>query len=206
MRGPIRWLLLICWLLAACGAPTAPPPTSTPAPTTIPPTAAPTVDPFFASLGGGEPRTAGYWLLWNSCAEGNKAEVARANGGREAGWILLDDLLADPGILLGNLAVETCEQGLRLLQVQDLEGGDRSGEVVFELAAQLFVAQLNLAAGAEYCPAIDEVIRAGRLLLLSLGFDGTGEYLDPGGDSDDRDLAQLLAQQLAEYNVGSLCW
>ena len=72
-------------------------------------------DAATVSTGGGEPRTAGYWLVWNACAEENKADVAVANGGREAGWILLDDLLADPGILLGDLAVEACEQGLRLL-------------------------------------------------------------------------------------------
>ena len=57
------------------------------------------------------PRTAGYWLVWNACAEDNQADVARANGGREAGWLILDDLLAHPGILLGELAVETCERG-----------------------------------------------------------------------------------------------
>lgn len=41
-------------------------------------------------------------MVWNSCAEGNKADVAAANGGRAAGWIILDDLLADPGIQLGS--------------------------------------------------------------------------------------------------------
>ncbi|MGD9146655.1 MAG: hypothetical protein PVI80_13915 [Anaerolineae bacterium] len=70
MRKPWIGLLLICWLLAACGSPTVLPPSALPAtvppipsPSPAPPTAAPTVDPFFRSQGGGEPRTAGYWLL-----------------------------------------------------------------------------------------------------------------------------------------------
>jgi hypothetical protein len=210
MRKAWLGLLVIGWLLAACGAPTALPATATPAaptsaPTAISPTPAPTVDPFFASQGGGEPRTAGYWLLWNSCAEGNKAGLAAANGGREAGWIILDDLLADPGILLGESPVQTCQQGIRLLQVLDLDGGDRAGDVAFELAARLLAAQLNLAAGAEYCPAVDQAVQAGQLLILSLGFDGSGQT--PGLDqaSEDRDLALFLVEQLSQYNAGSLC-
>jgi hypothetical protein len=75
------------------------------------PTQAPTNAPFVASDGGGEPRSAGHWLLWNSCAPGNRAATAAANGGRAAGWIILDDLLVDPGVLVGGYAVETCEQG-----------------------------------------------------------------------------------------------
>jgi hypothetical protein len=136
-----------------------------PSPTPLPPTPAPTADPFFASQGGGEPRTVGYWLLWNSCAEGNKADIARANGGRAAGWVILDDLLDDPGILLG-----------ALLRARDADGVERTGDVAYDLAAQL-----NLAVGAEFCPAI---------------FDGSGAYLYPGGRLDDRDLALALAEQL----------
>jgi hypothetical protein len=49
------------------------------------PSAHSTPDPYFQSDGGGEPRSAGYWLLWNGCVEGNKADVAAANGGRSAG-------------------------------------------------------------------------------------------------------------------------
>ncbi|MDF1597979.1 MAG: hypothetical protein P1T08_18035 [Acidimicrobiia bacterium] len=49
-----------------------------------------------ASDDGGEPRSAAYWALWNTCAPDNRSELAAANGGREAGWVLVDDLLADP--------------------------------------------------------------------------------------------------------------
>jgi hypothetical protein len=221
MRTSWLGLLLTCGLLAACAsrtpvpattAPTAAAPTSplptippTPAPTPIPPTLAPTVDPFFANQGGGEPRTAGYWLIWNSCAEGDKAGVAAANGGREAGWVILDDLLDDPGILLGGLPVETCRQGIDLLGARDVDGLERAGDAVYDLAAQLLAAQLNLAVGAEFCPAIEDSVRAGQLLLLSLEFDGSGAYLGPGAAPDDSNLALALAEQLRVYSTGALC-
>ena len=199
-------ICLVCWLLlAACSSPAAAPPKPTPAPTIPPPSLAPTVDPFFASQGGGEPRTAGYWLAWNSCAEDNKSDVAAANGGREAGWIILDDLLQDPGILLGNLSVETCPQGISLLRVDDFQGEDRAGDAAYELAAQLLVAQINLAAGAEYCPAVDEAVQAGQLLLLSLHFNGSGDVQGLEQSSQNQDVALFLIQQLSAYNVGTLC-
>ena len=50
-----------------------------------------------------------------------------------------------------------------------------------------------------------DAVRAGQLLLLSLGFEGLGEYLPPGADSEDRDLAGFLAQQMVAYNQGILC-
>jgi hypothetical protein len=167
--------------------------------------AQPTADPFFVSDGAGEPRSAGYWQLWNACAEDNKADVANANGGREAGWILMDDLLADPGILVGPVAMETCDQGLSLLRAQDASGADMSGDAAYALAAQLMAAQLNVAAGAEFCPAVEQALQAGQLLLLSLEFDGSGDYLDPEAGGEDRELALFLTDQLRAYSAGSLC-
>jgi hypothetical protein len=62
-----------------------------------------------------------------------------------------------------------------------------------------------LAAGSEFCPAVGDAVRASQLLLLSLDFEGLGEYLPPGADSEDRDLADFLAQQMVAYNQGTLC-
>lgn len=171
----------------------------------VPPTLVPTSDPFFQSDGGGEPRSGAYWLVWNSCSEGNQAGVAAANGGREAGWIILDDLLEDPGILLGELPVETCEHGVRLLSQIDTAGQVRPDDAAYDLATQLFAAQLNLAAGAEYCPAVDGAVKGGQLLIISLAFEGSGKYLGPEDASEDTDLARSLAGRLARYNVGDLC-
>lgn len=55
------------------------------------------------------------------------------------------------------------------------------------------------------CPAVDEAVQAGQLLLLSLQFDGTGKAPGANPPSEDREVAQFLAEQLAAYNVGSLC-
>jgi hypothetical protein len=195
-------ILFSIFLLAACAPAT---------PVYITPTSIPTspftpdVDPFFRSWGGGEPRTAGYWLLWNACTPDNKAEVAAANGGREAGWVILDDLLTDPGVLLGDLTIESCPMGVNLLQEQNLSGADKSGDPAYSLAGQLLAAQLNLAAGAEYCPAVDEAVRAAQLLLVSRDFDGTGNYFSMAEASRERETVDFLVQQLSDYNAGALC-
>lgn len=193
-------LLTITWLLSACTA------SPTPVPVQVSTAASsPTPASLFSSSGGGEPRTTGYWLLWNSCAEGNQAETAKANGGREAGWIILDDLLADPGILVGDLQVETCQQGVNLLQGQDLQGNDRQNDPAYTLAAELMTAQLNLAVGSEDCTAANQAVQATQLLLLSLSFNGTQGYLGPPVANQDRETALFLADQLAMYNSGELC-
>jgi hypothetical protein len=157
-------------------------------------------DAYFATNGGGEPRSAGYWLLWNSCAPDNRAETAAANGGRAAGWFIMDDLLTDPGILMGERTVASCAEGVHLL-------GETSGDTESTsdaagmLVAQLLTAQLNLAAGAEFCPAVNDAVQSAQLLLLSSGFDGSKLTVDPDAGAN----AQLLANQLATYNSGTLC-
>lgn len=199
------FLTLTCMVaLSACA-----PSKSTPSPlavSTVPPIEPTQVpDVFYQSSGGGEPRGTGYWLLWNSCAEGNQAETARANGGRAAGWIIMDDLLADPGILVGAIAVESCPQGVNLLQGRDAQGVVRQSDPAYTLAAQLLAAQLNLATGSEYCPAVDQAVQAGQLLLISLDFNGSGSYLGPPAANPDVETAIALIDQLSKYNSGVLC-
>lgn len=164
-----------------------------------------TADPLYQSEGGGEPRSAGYWLIWNSCAPDNRSETAAANGGRAAGWFIMDDLLEDPGILVGPLELRRCEEGLLLLQGQPLQGVASPEDVAYSLAAQLLTAQLNLAANAEFCPAVDDAVQSAQMLLISAGFDGQGEMLGSGAPDEDRQLAQFLTGQLANYNTGLLC-
>jgi hypothetical protein len=137
------------------------------------------------SSGGGEPRSSDYWLVWNTCAEDNQSVVAAANGGRAAGWVIMDDLLADPGVLIGAIAIESCAQGVTVLQQRDTQGVERQNDVAYVLAAQLLAAQLNLAAGSEYCPASDQAISEAQLLLLELSFDATSSYLSPPRSTQD---------------------
>jgi len=193
-------LIMASILVIACTAP--PKQSSAPLPT---PTIGPAQDPMLQSNGGGEPRSPAYWLIWNTCAEANQSETARANGGWEAGWIIMDDLLIDPGVLIGTLQIETCQQGVSLLQVKNLQGTEMKNDAAYALAAQLLAAQLNLATNSEYCPASDQAVSAAQLLLLALNFDGTKGYLGPPLANPDVSTAKTLAEQLVNYNNGTLC-
>ncbi len=89
-------------------------------------------DSIYASQGGGEPRSSGYWLLWNSCAPDNRSETAAANGGRAAGWYLVDDILADPGLMLGEHPLATCEAALTILEGSAGQGDQASQAINLE--------------------------------------------------------------------------
>ena len=128
-----------------------------------------------------------------------------ATPGREAGWILMDDLLADPGIMLGVITVGKCSQGIMLLQAKDAIGAGHDNDPAYLLAAQLFTAELNLAAGSETCPASNKYIYDAQLLLERIGFDGTGNYMGPPKVSPDIATANLLTDQLVSFNAGRLC-
>lgn len=199
------FLLLACLAAISACSPSQNIPEPLESSTTQPVRPTQTQPDFHKSRGGGEPRSASYWLQWNSCAPDNRSEMAAANGGRAAGWIILDDLLDDPGILLGELQVGTCEEGINLLQNKDVEGFERGGDMAYQLAAQLLAAQLNLAVGAEYCPAGDQAVAAGQLLLIGQGFNGRGGYLGPPAFGQDVETAQILVEQLGDYNSGQLC-
>ena len=169
------------------------------------PTSEPVQDPMLKSNGGGEPRSPDYWLAWNSCAEGNQSAVAATNGGKEAGWIIMDDLLTDRGMLIGTLQIETCQQGVSLLQAQNLQGTEMKNDAAYTLASQLLAAQLNLATGSEYCPASDKTVSQAQLLLLELNFDGTQSYLGPPQANANVENAKKLTEELVSYNNGTLC-
>lgn len=150
----------------------------------------------------GQPRARAYWAVWNSCAPNNRAEQAAANGGRAAGWFLLDDLIANPGIQLGEHPVSTCAEGVALLQAD--KTGEELDDRVTGLAGALFAAELNLNAGAETCTIIEEVVVAAHILLTEIGFDG--REVERSVISTEIDDAMPQITQLLElYNRGELC-
>jgi hypothetical protein len=150
------------------------------------------------ATGVGEPRSSGYWVIWSSCGENNRAETAAANGGREAGWILLDDLLAIPGVTLGDHAVATCEEGVVILEASS-DADSAQG-----LARQLLAAELNLNSGSETCEAAEEIIVVAHAVLSSFGYAGTGHAPLPADDEAGGTLPRLI-DLLAGYNSGELC-
>ena len=215
----IRWLygfLISLLLLVACSPPTSPAPTRLPpisaSPATALQRATPTVqgdafsdlpDVARAATRPGDPRPAAYWALWNTCTPQNRATQAAANGGRQAGWILLDDLIADPGIQLGDHPVTTCEEGLALLQ-ELATTGENTGDPVYELAGTLLAAELNLNVGAETCPIAEEAVLGSHLILSQVGFDGAGENTAPASAEVAHAIPRLV-ELLKGYNRGELC-
>jgi hypothetical protein len=153
---------------------------------------------------GGEPRTIGFWKNWNTCTGGNQHLTAAANGGPDAGWYILDDLLNDPGYTIGTLLLEgdMCEEAVDILDKRSIDDGKkRASDGAYNLASQLLAAQLNLSAGAETCQAVVDAVNDGQTLLAGIGFDGTGSYLKGKKAGEANGLAAILD----EYNNGNLC-
>ncbi len=151
---------------------------------------------------GGDPRTIGYWKNWNRCTGGNQSATAQKNGGAAAGFFLVEDLLPQT---IGDLSVASCQQAVKLLSKQDQNGKNKSSDAAYELGAQLLAARFSLAAGAETCLPVQQVVLDGQTLLDGLGFTGSGDYL--GSKSKDSRRAQALsrAATLDRYNNGNLC-
>jgi hypothetical protein len=150
----------------------------------------------------GDPRMSGYWAKWNSCAQDNRATQAAAHGGRASGWILMDDLISNPGIQIGDFQVKTCEVGLAILSRQTIDDKDYN-ELVYELAKQLLTAELNLNTGAETCPISEEAVIGAHLVLSNAVFNGTGEYSVLS--EEIASAIPRLVELLKGYNAGDLC-
>jgi hypothetical protein len=155
---------------------------------------------------GGEPRTIGYWKNWNQCTGGGQAAVADKNGGADAGFFLVEDLLPQQ---IGDFDVTLCTQAVKILSKQDQSGKSKANDAAYELAAQLLAAKLNLAAGAETCTAVQTAVAQGQALLANdVSFTGSGDYLGPkvkGALLTLRNQALSLATTLDRYNNGNLC-
>ena len=157
---------------------------------------------------GGDPRTIGFWKNWNTCTGGNQPQTAAENGGPSAGWYILDDLLNNPGYTIGILQLDgsDCEDAVNILDKREITGRNKkkASDGAYNLAAQLLAAELNLSAGAETCQEVVDAVNAAQTLLVSIGFDGTGNYLRSKDGQLYQD-ANSLAYTLDEYNNGNLC-
>lgn len=212
-RARIDFVLLVTALvLASCtgssdqSSSTTAEVTST-SPTTVATTAAPLDDlaalppEARASTGGGDPRPPGYWAVWNTCAPDNRAAEAEANGGRAAGWVLVDDVLAEPGIGLGDHLLTSCAESVALLEGRT-GAGEETADPAYTLAGQLLAAELNLIVGAETCPVAEEAVVGAHLVLSSANFDGISTSLL---DAEAGGALPRLVELLTAYNSGELC-
>ncbi len=161
---------------------------------------------------GGDQRTPGYWKNWNRCSNGNQQYTAEKNGGVEAGFYLLEDVLGNgiewcPATGNGNgggFSITTCELAVAILDSRDFATGrKRASDAAYTLARALLAAQLNFGAGAGTCAEATQAAVQAQDLLCDIGFDGTGRYLRPKDDEYAQALA--LAGTLDAYNNGLLC-
>ncbi len=153
---------------------------------------------------GGGQRTPGYWKNWNECSPGRQADTAERNGGAEAGFYLLEDVLP---MTVGDLVLDDCEDARNLLDRRELDGRNkkRASDAAYYLASHLIAAQANVEAGASVCLEVSNAIAEANALLSIIGFDGTSSYLPPKKNGADRRLALELAALLDAYNNGDIC-
>jgi hypothetical protein len=174
---------------------------------------------------GGEPRTIGYWKNWDSCSGGGQVNTAIENGGPApgdrlfSGNALLDDVLQPPGLTVGVLTliadddVFDCDQGTEdarsILDKRDITNGKKKArDAAYNLASQLLAAIANDTAGAGVCAAAGQAVIDGQMLLVDIGFDGSGDYFAKkvkqiAGHTASK--ANTLAGILDSYNNGTLC-
>jgi hypothetical protein len=158
---------------------------------------------------GGRALTIGYWKNWASC---------KTSGGKQAPT--LDKTLygfLPNGIQVGNVlsivpghtsaksffgqnpaSTADCAHAVSLLGKQNFGGKNMASDPLFNMAAQLVAAELNLAAGAYTCPAVVSAVASANTLLSNHNFVGSGYTTNL--TSAESTLANSLATRLDNYN------
>ena len=107
------------------------------------------------------------------------------------------------GDFLGKLYVDTCQEAVSILSKQSLSGKKMSSDPLFNMAAQLLAADLNVIAGSGQCIAAVSAINQAHALLTKYNFDGN--TYSPKLTTADANLANSLATSLDKYNNNKLC-
>jgi hypothetical protein len=149
---------------------------------------------------GGRALTIGFWKNWASCAS--------SKGGQKP---VLDQTMAKgtpPGIRYGSYyllgdpndpdVAPDCGKAVNLLNKSTFGGKKMASDPLFNMAAQLIAAELNLVAGAYTCPDVVLKIQEANLLLSQYGFNGT--TYSPKLTAADATKANNLATYLDNYN------
>jgi Prealbumin-like fold domain len=147
---------------------------------------------------GGNARTIGYWKNWSSCAQSSGKQYTKALSRNEFNKTLDGNLPQT----LGLLTVTTCQAAVNILNKSDLSGIKRASDPLFNMAAQLLAAELNISAGADP-KCIQPIIDAANALLVKYHWNGTYPY-SPTLTSADATLANQYATLLDKYNNNTL--
>ena len=160
---------------------------------------------------GGRGLTIGYWKTHASCTSSStKKDPALDKQLFASAGILksskIDSLVfADHTTfgLYGQNAASTadCPYAVSLLDKRNFGGTKMASDPLFNMAAQLVAAELNLASGAYTCPAVANAIASAEALLGTKGFTGVGTgYAAPKLTAAQASLANTLATKLDDYN------
>jgi hypothetical protein len=153
---------------------------------------------------GGFALTIGFWKNWSSCSGGKQAPtldrtlLAAANGGNP---ITMGTLVLDPRTLGATTA---CQYAVNLLNKTTIDGKKKmSSDPLFNMAAQLLAAELNIQGGAGACTSAVSAINQAQALLVQYSFNGLG--YSGKLSASDASLANSLATALDKYNNNKLC-
>lgn len=152
---------------------------------------------------GGMALTIGYWRNWSSCTGGGQKptldqtllKMAQAGTPETLGLLVLNPLTQS--------ASTVCRNAVNILSKQTLGAKKMSSDPLFNMAAQLLAADLNVGAGAGQCAASASAINQAHALLTKYNFDGNG--YSPKLTAADANLANSLATTLDKYNNDKLC-
>lgn len=157
---------------------------------------------------GGRALTIGYWKTHASCTTSStkKAPALDATLFGMLPWGVLGtseiESLARPGSkgLYGQTATSTvdCAHAVSLLDKRDFNGTKKASDPLFNMAAQLVAAQLNLGSGAYTCVPLINTVTQANALLDTYDFKGSG-YSGKLSKTDAA-LANSLATTLDNYN------
>ena len=141
--------------------------------------------------------TIGYWKNWSSCSGGKQKPI-------------LDQKLAAAdatgGITLGLLTLHAgdCVKAVNVLNKTTIDGKTKkSSDPLFNMAAQLLAAKLNVLSGAGTCSAATSAIAQASNLLASYSWNGL--TYTPKLTASDAALANNLNTLLDKYNNNKLC-
>jgi hypothetical protein len=151
---------------------------------------------------GGNQLTIGFWKNWASCKTSNGKQAPVLDQTLfKAGGITIGTLFLRPGT--GNLSPD-CSKAVNILNKSTATGGKKmASDPLFNMAAQLLAADLNVAAGAGTCPAATTAINSAQALLVKYSWNG--DTYTPKLTAADATLANSLASTLDQYNNGLLC-
>jgi hypothetical protein len=153
---------------------------------------------------GGMALTIGYWKNWSSCTGGKQKPVldqkllAAANAGTP---FTLGLLVLNPKVLG---AATACTDAVRILSKSTIgTNKKKASDPLFNMAAQLLAADLNVFSGAGACAAATSAITQAHALLSKYKFNGN--TYTPKLTKADSTLATSLAGKLDKYNNNLLC-